>query len=47
MKDAILINSNLPNNFWIDIINTINYLQNQLLISCTSDKKTAIILEKK
>lgn len=29
IKDVILINSSLPVNFFIDAINTLNYLQNR------------------
>ena len=47
MKDAMLIDSNLPNNFWVDAMDTANYLRNRLLTSRASNRKTAIILEKK
>ena len=41
----MLIDGNLPNNFWVDIIDTANYLQNQPPTNRASDRKTAIILE--
>lgn len=43
MKDAIFIDSNLLNNFWVDVINIANYLQNQLSTSHANNRKTAII----
>ena len=43
----MLIDSNLPNNFWADVINKVKYLQNWLPTSYASDKKLAIILEKR
>lgn len=30
MKDLILIDSDLLNNFWIEVIETANYMQNRL-----------------
>ena len=45
MKDAMLIDSNLLNNFWANAMDIANYLQNRLLTSRASDKKTAIIPE--
>lgn len=34
MKDALLIDSGLYVNFWIEAVNTSNYLQNRLSIKC-------------
>lgn len=30
IKDARLIYNSLPNSFWIEVIETVNYLQNRL-----------------
>lgn len=32
MKYSMLINSNLPNNFWVKVIKTINYVYNKFSI---------------
>lgn len=32
MKDSILIDNSLPNRFWIEAIETANYLRNRHLI---------------
>ena len=32
MKDFMLLNIKLPNRFWAEAINTVNYLRNQLSI---------------
>ena len=44
IKDSLLINSKLTNQFWAEAINTANYLRNQLLTRRTADK-TIIISE--
>ena len=47
MKDIMLIDSNLPNNFLVDVMDIANYLQNQHPTIYISDKKTIIILKEK
>ena len=44
MKDSFLIDSKLPNQFWAEVMDTTNYLQNRLLIRRIADK-TIIIPE--
>lgn len=44
MKDLILIDSNLPNNFWTEMIETANYLYNRIPNKSKSYKE--VILEK-
>lgn len=44
MKDFLLIDSGLPIQFWAEAMDTINYLQNKLLIRCIN---RAIIIPKK
>ena len=46
IKDTMLIDSNLANIFWIDTMNTANYLQNWLQTSHISNRKTVIIPKK-
>lgn len=43
MKDLLFINSNLLNNFWVDVIDITNYLKNRTL---TKYKYGQIILYK-
>ena len=31
MKDSLLIDNGLPVNFWVETIDTVNYLHNRLL----------------
>lgn len=39
MKDSILIDSSLPDRFWVEAIETANYLRNKLPIRTKSHKK--------
>lgn len=39
MKNSLLINSQIPNEFWIEVIDTASYLQNWLPIRYAVDKK--------
>ena len=45
MKDSLLIDSKLLNQFWAEAMDTANYLQNWLSIKHKTDE-TIIILEK-
>ena len=45
MKNLLLINSKLLNQFWDEVIDIANYLQNRLPIKYIADK-TIIISEK-
>ena len=38
MKDSLLIDSKLPNKIWAKVIDTTNYLRNQLPIRRTTEK---------
>lgn len=39
MKDLMMINSGLPNNFWMKVIETANYFQNRLPTKSRNHRK--------
>ncbi len=44
MNDSMFINSKLPNNFWAETMDIVNYLENRLLTKYI-DKKVIILEE--